>query len=69
MFVAKDPSVLRIIEEIVENNSMGPIVFATPELAPWFKIGGLAVMVDELARGFAQLGEDIVVIVPFYHRK
>ena len=69
IFVAKDPSVLRIIEEIVENNSMGPIVFVTPELAPWFKIGGLAVMVDELARGFTHLGEDIYVLVPYYHRK
>jgi len=68
-FVAKDPSVFRIMKEIVEKNIMGPIVFITPELAPWFKIGGLAVMVDELARGFAHIGEDTYVIVPYFHRK
>lgn len=68
-FISNDSNVMKIIEEIVEKNSMGPIVFVTPELAPWFKIGGLAVMVDELARGFATLGEDTYVIVPFYEHK
>lgn len=68
-FFAKDPEVLKIIQEIVEKNILGPVVFVTPELAPWFKVGGLAVMVDELARGFATLGEDTYIIVPFFHRK
>ena len=68
-FISKDQSVLEIIKKIVNRNSMGPIVFLTPELAPWFKIGGLAVMVAELARGFANLGEDTYVIVPYYSHK
>jgi len=68
-FVSKDPTVHAIIEEIVEKNLIGPIVFVTPEYAPWFKIGGLAVMVDELARGFANLGEDTYAIVPYYQYK
>lgn len=68
-FISHDPAVYNIIEEIVDKNKMGPIVFVTPELAPWFKIGGLAVMVDELARGFANLGEDTYVIVPYYEHK
>ena len=68
-FVSQDPTVMRIIQSITEKNHMGAIVFVTPELAPWFKIGGLAVMVDELARGFADLGEDTYVIVPFFDNK
>ena len=68
-FVSQDPAVFNIMQEIAEKNIMGPIVFVTPELAPWFKIGGLAVMVDELARGFADLGEDTIVIVPFFQYK
>lgn len=68
-FVSKDPKVLQIIESIVEKNLLGPVVFVTCELAPWFKIGGLAVMVDELARGLANLNQDTYVIVPYYHNK
>ena len=48
---------------------LGPIVFVTWELAPWFKIGGLSVMVDELTRSLANLNEDIYVIVPYYQFK
>ncbi|CAI2359153.1 unnamed protein product [Moneuplotes crassus] len=67
--ISKDQNVLAIIQKIVEKNKMGPICFVTPELAPWFKIGGLAVMVDELATGFAKLGEDTYIIVPYFDKK
>jgi len=47
-------------------NSLGPIVFATPELGRWSTVGGLGVMIDELSIGLAALGQDIIVISPYY---
>lgn len=54
---------------IVENNKLGPIIFCTPELGRWSTVGGLGVMVDELAFGLASsLGQDIWVISPYYDK-
>lgn len=39
--------------ELLSGNSLGKIVFVAPEFAKFSKIGGLAVMVDELARTLA----------------
>jgi hypothetical protein len=47
---------LRAAKSIVESNKLGPIVFCTPELGRWSTVGGLGVMVDELAYGLALLG-------------
>lgn len=43
-------------ESVINNNRLGPIVFCTPELGRWSTVGGLGVMVDELAYGLALLG-------------
>ena len=53
---------------IVESNKLGPIVFCTPELGRWSTVGGLGVMVDELAYGLALLGQEVWVISPYYER-
>lgn len=53
---------------IVENNKLGPIVFCTPELGRWSTVGGLGVMVDELAYGLSLLGQEVWVISPYYDR-
>lgn len=47
---------------------MGPIVFATPELGRWSTVGGLGVMVDELSLGLVKLGQEVIVISPYYDR-
>lgn len=39
-----------------QSNKLGPIVFCTPELGRWSTVGGLGVMVDELAYGLSLLG-------------
>lgn len=38
---------------IINGNKLGPIIFAAPELGRWSTVGGLGVMVDELAYGLA----------------
>jgi len=53
---------------IHDSNKLGPIVFATPELGRWSTVGGLGVMVDELAIGLADLGQEVIVISPYYER-
>ena len=55
-------------KRVVQNNQMGPIVFCTPELGRWSTVGGLGVMVDELSIGLAKLGQEVIVISPYYDR-
>jgi len=58
----------RAASAIHDSNKLGPIVFATPELGRWSTVGGLGVMVDELSIGLADLGQEVVVISPYYER-
>lgn len=53
---------------IKEMNTLGPIVFCTPELGRWSTVGGLGVMVDELSIGLTYLGQEVIVISPYYDR-
>ncbi len=53
---------------IVDTNKLGPIVICTPEVGRWSTVGGLGVMVDELAYGLALLGQDVTIISPYYER-
>lgn len=59
---------LRAARALVECNSMGEIVFVTPELGRWSTVGGLGVMVDELSIGLVKLGQKVTVISPYYER-
>jgi len=42
---------------MVSGNTLGPIAFVTPEIGSWSSVGGLGVMVDELSKELARLGE------------
>ena len=52
----------------MELASTDTICFITPELGRWSTVGGLGVMVDELTQGLAKLGQDVMVISPYYDR-
>eukprot|EP01028_Stygiella_incarcerata_P011585 TRINITY_DN659_c1_g1_i1.p1 TRINITY_DN659_c1_g1~~TRINITY_DN659_c1_g1_i1.p1 ORF type:complete len:1831 (-),score=512.99 TRINITY_DN659_c1_g1_i1:200-5623(-) len=56
-----------MFRQLFEKNLMGPIVFVTPEIEPWSKMGGVAVMVNELTRELALLGLSVHVISPYYN--
>jgi starch synthase len=43
-------------------------MFFTPELGRWSTVGGLGVMVDELSIGLVDLGQEVIVISPYYER-
>lgn len=68
--IAEDSSIPPKIaaESVVNSNKLGPILFCTPELGRWSTVGGLGVMVDELAYGLALLGQEVWVISPYYER-
>ena len=51
------------------SNILGPICFITPEIGEkgkWTTIGGLGIMVYELAQALASLGQEIIIISPYY---
>lgn len=54
------------IKVLVEGNNLGPIAFVTPEIGSWSSVGGLGVMVDELSKELAKIGEEVYLITPYY---
>jgi starch synthase len=64
--ISSDPR--KFAEDLVKTNRMGPIVFGCPEIGRFSTVGGLGVMVDELAQGLAALGEEVWVISPYYDK-
>ena len=58
----------REVRHVVNSNVLGPICFVTPEIGRWSTVGGLGVMVDELTQGIAKLGQEVMVISPYYDR-
>lgn len=48
--------------------SLKTIMVITPEYGEFAKVGGLAVMIEDLCNGFVKLNEKIIVIMPYYNR-
>lgn len=55
-------------DRLYKDNKIGPIVFVTPELGRWTSVGKLGKTVDELTQGLRALGQEIVVISPYYQQ-
>ena len=59
---------INLYSDLIQNcNKFGTICFVTPELGKWTSLGGLGIMVDELTQCLAKLGQEIVIISPYYH--
>ena len=58
----------KIFKKIESLNKLGPICFLTPEIGRWSSIGGLGVMVDELTLGLSSLGQNVIIISPYYYQ-
>lgn len=48
-------------------NTLGPVVFVTPEIGRFSTVGGIGVMVDDLTLALAGLGLEIYIISPYYN--
>jgi starch synthase len=55
-------------ESIYNSNVIGPICFVTPELGRWSTVGGLGIMVDELSQGLESIGQEVIMISPYYNQ-
>ena len=55
-------------ENIFNSNVIGPICFVTPELGRWSTVGGLGIMVDELSQGLTAIGQEVIMISPYYNQ-
>jgi glycogen synthase len=64
----KNREISQKASNLINFNLLGPIAFATPEIGRWSTIGGLGVMVDELSQGLVKLGQDVIVISPYYEK-
>eukprot|EP01117_Protostelium_nocturnum_P000558 TRINITY_DN1062_c0_g1_i1.p1 TRINITY_DN1062_c0_g1~~TRINITY_DN1062_c0_g1_i1.p1 ORF type:complete len:1929 (+),score=827.64 TRINITY_DN1062_c0_g1_i1:180-5966(+) len=62
-----DPTFGKILKQTLESNSIGPIVFVTPEIGRFSTVGGVGVMVNELTQALAALGAEVHVISPYYN--
>ena len=65
------PQNLKIAQEaenIYNSNVIGPICFVTPELGRWSTVGGLGIMVDELSQGLSAIGQEVIMISPYYNQ-
>lgn len=47
---------------------LGPIAVITPEYGEFVKVGGLAVMIEDLCNGLVAEGETLHVVLPYYHK-
>lgn len=54
-------------DTIDHSNQFGTLCFVTPEIGVWTTVGGLGVMIDELTECLSNLGQDIIIISPYYH--
>ena len=63
----KYPKINLYTDLIERSNQFGTICFVTPEIGKWTSVGGLGIMVDELTQCLAKLGQDIIIISPYYH--
>ena len=63
----KYPKINLYSDIIQDSNKFGSLCFITPEIGKWTSIGGLGVMIDELTQCLAKLGQNIIVIAPYYH--
>ena len=63
----KYPKICLYSDQIQNINKFGNLCFITPEIGKWTSVGGLGVMLDELSQCLEKLGQDIIVISPYYH--
>lgn len=55
------------IKEMIDSQHLNTIAVITPEFGQFVKVGGLAVMIEDLVFGLAAQKERLVVFLPLYH--
>ena len=55
-------------DKLYKQNKLDEICFITPEIGRWTSLGALGQTVDELTQGLSALGQDIIIISPYYYK-
>ena len=55
-------------EKLYKQNKLDEICFITPEIGRWTSLGALGQTVDGLTQGLSALGQDIIIISPYYYK-
>lgn len=55
------------LQKYIKSFSLGPVVALTPEYGEFVKVGGLAVMIEDLIIEMTAYHENFVVIMPYYN--
>ena len=55
-------------DKLYNQNKLEDICFITPEVGRWTSLGKLGQTVDQLTQGLSALGQDIIVISPYYYK-
>ena len=63
----KYPKINLYSDTVDHSNKFDTLCFVTPEIGKWTSVGGLGVMIDELTQCLANLGQEIIIISPYYH--
>ena len=64
----KYPKIYLYSEIIQKSSNYGPICFITPEIGRWSGITNLGRTIDDITHCLGLLGQDIIVISPYYHK-
>ena len=60
------PETNEFFKEINTNNILGPICLITPELGKFSSVGQLGFLVDEFSISLEKIGQEVIVISPYY---
>ena len=56
-----------IVESIYNSNILGSICFITPDIINYNNENKLGLVIDEISQGLKDLGQEIIIISPYYH--
>ena len=60
------PETNEFFKEVNTNNILGPICLVTPELGNFSSVGSLGITVDEFSKGLEKIGQEVIIISPYY---
>ena len=55
-------------DKLYKKNILGPICLLTPEIDKITSLGGIGKTIDDLSKGLSALGQEIIIISPYYDR-
>ena len=61
------PITIKDLNNFINSKKLNKIAIITPEYAKFIKVGGLAVMIEDLVEELKNYGEELIIIMPYYN--